>query len=234
MPVSHEDVRRRIRVALVARSTLGQHADALVRLLTRAAIVDDHGNLHSPLDGKFVAKLAGDIAGSLDQVTASKAQKYHGHDVGWPDSSSSLSANEKALRRAALDLLVNGGTAWHVAHPSYRPGDALVARDDQPSEGIETPWKWDDAPEGFDGDAVALFPDSPVGRRDADWLWSDFPDHVLLRVTVPPEDVREQNMRLLDEGYPSVVGTVPADWIKPVRRGYSDGAIGENATPKVD
>jgi hypothetical protein len=117
-------------------------------------------------------------------------------------------------------------TYWHIAHESYADGMALVPRDCQDYDGIETPWKWDDAPEGFDSGVVCLFADTPEGREEADWLWSDYPGYVLLRVEI---DENCYIMRQVEEGYPAVEGRIQGASITVLRRGYADGVIGRTS-----
>ena len=118
---------------------------------------------------------------------------------------------------------------WHIAHPSYVGGD-LQCRSNL---GADAPtWAWDEAPEGFDGDVVCLFVDTPEGRQEADDLWSDRPTYTLLRVDLPATDADYDwdeaplTVTTVEEGYPAVIGAIPARYITEIRRGYAEGAIG--------
>jgi hypothetical protein len=219
MPLTHENIRRKAKVALILRARLPRDGDG-------DGFYDPNGPRFPPGDVVPVPPKVPTLpqkhrVESDTTMARLAAAKYHDHGPDWPESARFRTEDQKRLIRASLDLLVSGGTAWHIAHPSYKPGDPLYSRDQQPYVGIETPWKWDDAPEGFDGDAVALFPDSPEGREEADWLWYEFPDYVLLRITVPSEHDRgDVEMRLLEEGYPAVIDEIPPEWISVVRRGY--------------
>lgn len=115
-------------------------------------------------------------------------------------------------------------TYWHVAHDSYRDGMPLISRDRQDHYGIETPWKWDDADEGFDSSVICLFPDTPEGRRETDWLWFDHKSYVLLRVEI---DEDFYMMTEVEEGYPAVHGEIHTEDITVIRRGYAEGVINE-------
>ncbi len=106
-------------------------------------------------------------------------------------------------------------TYWHIAHPDYTGGDLLSRAnlgDDAPA------WVWDDAPEGVDADVVCLFPDTPRGRTEADWLWYERRDYHLLRVELPDDQPTE----IVEEGYPAVLGGIPAEYITKVRTGYAE------------
>ena len=115
-------------------------------------------------------------------------------------------------------------TYWHVAHDSYRDGMPLISRDRQDYYGIDTPWKWGDADEGFDSGVICLFPDTPEGRQEADWLWFDNKSYALLRVEI---NEGEYVMTEVEEGYPAVHGEILARDITVIRRGYADGFITE-------
>jgi hypothetical protein len=110
---------------------------------------------------------------------------------------------------------------WHIAHPAYQTGDDLLCRSQLLQEGRAPEWSWNDADEGLDGDVVCLFPDTADGRQQADWLWYERPDHTLLAVDLPDD----AEITHVDEGYPAIVGHIPAAWVTVVRVGYVDGAI---------
>jgi hypothetical protein len=112
-------------------------------------------------------------------------------------------------------------TYWHIADASYDGGD-LLCRNELADEDRAPEWAWgDDAPEGYDGDVVCLFTDTEQGRTEADWLWYERKDGVLLRIEVP----KGTRIVSVAEGYPAILGRIPAEWIIEVRRGYADGAI---------
>jgi hypothetical protein len=112
-------------------------------------------------------------------------------------------------------------TYWHIAWDGYQGGD-LHCRAELAASGIETPWKWNDADEGFDGDVVCVFPDTPRGRTEADWLWYEHPTYQLLRIDVPADE-HDERMTTVEEGYPAARGHIPAAWITHVHAGYAEG-----------
>lgn len=108
-------------------------------------------------------------------------------------------------------------TYWHIAWEGYEPGAPLRCRNRLLADGVEVPWRWDEADEGFDCDVVCLFPDTPRGRTEADWLWSQRPTDHLLRVDLPDGFPLET----VEEGYPAALGEIPAEQVTHVRAGDS-------------
>lgn len=105
---------------------------------------------------------------------------------------------------------------WHIAHPTWVPGDdPLMSRDQLEEEcGHHIPWKWgDDAPEGTDTHLVCLFPDTPRGRQEAQWMHEDYPDHHVVRVDLP----EGHEMTCAEwEPYPAVHGEIAAEYLTKV------------------
>lgn len=99
-------------------------------------------------------------------------------------------------------------TFWHIAHPTWQPGEPLRCRDDLIADGHEIPWLWPDADEGTDCDRVCLFPDTEFGRRDAGWLLDDRPGYRIVRVDLP-DDV--ELTRADWEDFPAVFGEIDAE-----------------------
>lgn len=97
---------------------------------------------------------------------------------------------------------------WHIAHPSWTPGQPLMCRDALVESGADIPWLWDEADEGLDTDRVCLFPDTDAGRQEAAWLAEDRPDYSVVRVDLPEEI---EVGRATWESYPAVFGHIPAD-----------------------
>lgn len=99
---------------------------------------------------------------------------------------------------------------WHVTDRPWDGGD-LVCRDDQDDP---APWKWDDAPEGFDTEVVCLFGDVAEAREFRSLF---APGGSLLRVelehiigrTVWDGDV-ERRIVHVREGYDAIVGRISA------------------------
>jgi hypothetical protein len=114
-------------------------------------------------------------------------------------------------------------TYWHIAWDGYQAGTDLICRADQAAAGIESPWTWDDADDGFDADVICLFDDTEQGRQEADWLWYERPTYALLRIEVPADTDRA--IVHVAEGYPAMYGHIPADWITVVATTYTEGAI---------
>jgi len=111
-------------------------------------------------------------------------------------------------------------TYWHIAHPTYTEGD-LICRNEL---GNDAPaWQWDEAPEGFDGDVVCLFPDTPRGRTEAAWLWYERADCHLLRIDIPAD--ADVTITQVDEGYPAVRSSIPAECITHIRTGHADRIV---------
>lgn len=110
---------------------------------------------------------------------------------------------------------------WHIAHPNYTTGDDLTCRNQLAQEGRAPEWAWGDAPEGFDGDVICLFPDADTGRQEADWLWYERQDHLLLAVDLDDDT----QLVTVEEGYPAVLGSIPADRIRVVATEYTEGVI---------
>lgn len=119
---------------------------------------------------------------------------------------------------------MTGVTYWHVAHPSYQDGDDLLCRNQLAQEGRTPEWSWQEAAEGFDADVVCLFPDTPRGRAETDWLWDERSDYTLVRVNVP-DGVHDDLITKVEEGYPAVLGRIPAQWCTTVRRGYAPDTV---------
>lgn len=102
-------------------------------------------------------------------------------------------------------------TYYHVTTDDYSLGEALWCRDELLERGVEVAWKWD-ADEGLDGDVVCLFEardEAEEFRRD--WL----PTGRILAVELP-EDWEDWGIRMtrVDEGYPAVYRTIPAEFIR--------------------
>lgn len=112
-------------------------------------------------------------------------------------------------------------TYWHIAHPSYAIGEALECRNRLAEDDRAPEWAWDEADEGFDGDVVCMFPDTPRGRTEAEWLWADRPDHHLLRIDLGDDHA----ITTVEEGYPAVIGEIPAEHITHVRTGYAPHVV---------
>ncbi len=99
---------------------------------------------------------------------------------------------------------------FHIAPSDYRVGTDLICWDRQMANGwvTDADWKWVDAPVGFDGHVVCLFADEAEAR-----------DHLaevggqLLRITV---DTDEWAIDYVAEGYPCMVGEIPAMLIEAV------------------
>lgn len=105
--------------------------------------------------------------------------------------------------------MTSTATYWHIAHPSYRQGEDLVCWDIAIERGwlTEADWKWPDAPIGWDGHVICLYPDTKEGREQVDWHLHDAPDGILLRVEIDDTDLR---MTTVEEGFPAVLGSIPA------------------------
>lgn len=137
-------------------------------------------------------------------------------------------------------------TFYHVASESWQPGEPLVGRDFlENTMGYHTPWKWEgDAPEGFDGDGVSLYFHLTGNRTDNardfqrtyggrlvevrvpnqfiagnrtsrshardEWYGSPFDTH-------SPPGSDDPLFTKNEEGYPFIVGFVPASWITEVK-----------------
>jgi len=114
-------------------------------------------------------------------------------------------------------------TYYHVTGPEYREGDPLLSRGRQRDVGIETPWKWGEAEEGFDEDAVAVFDSLSDARRfKLDFL----PKGRILKIVVDQEDIDNpiswQTRRgivspqaiTLEEGFTAFTEGIPAEWIQ--------------------
>lgn len=102
---------------------------------------------------------------------------------------------------------------WHIAHPSWEPGERLRCRDDLVAEGFEIPWLWDEADEGTDTDRVCMFPDTENGRREALWLLSERCGYHVVLVELP-EDFPVT--RATWENYPAVLNEIPAEHLSLV------------------
>lgn len=98
---------------------------------------------------------------------------------------------------------------WHIAHPTWQPGEPLRCRDNLLADGHELPWLWE-APDGTDGEIVCLFPDTEEGREEATWLHGDRPDYQIVRIDLPDDyDMTRAYM----EPYPAVYGEIPAGFL---------------------
>ena len=96
---------------------------------------------------------------------------------------------------------------WHIAHPSWTPGEPLRCRNDLEADGVDLPWLWDEADEGTDCHRVCLFPGTERGRREAEWLLDDRPGYSVVRVDLPDN---VEVTRAEWEPYPAVLGEIPA------------------------
>lgn len=97
---------------------------------------------------------------------------------------------------------------WHIAHPSWTPGEPLRCRYDLLDDGREIPWLWDEADEGTDCDRVCLFPDTEKGRDEAEWMLGERPGYTIVLVELPDD------FPLISatwEDYPAVWGEIPAE-----------------------
>jgi len=116
-------------------------------------------------------------------------------------------------------------TYWHLADPSWQPGQDLICRNDQT---VKAPWKWSTdvnpsacAEEGWDGEFVCLFgrPDRlALDLQDMEWMHSDYPHLIRLRVEIPEE--YEHLIEYCSEGYAAIRGRIPAEWITVESEGY--------------
>lgn len=111
-------------------------------------------------------------------------------------------------------------TYWHIAHPSWAPGQPLRSRNQLRAHGIDVPWLWDEADEGTDCDIVCLFADTEDGRQEAGWLLEDRPSYHVVRVELP-DDV--PLTRAEWESYDAVRDEIPAEYLTKV------AAIGRHA-----
>lgn len=101
---------------------------------------------------------------------------------------------------------------WHIAHPTWQPGEPLRCRDELVAEGYDIPWLWDEADEGTDTDRVCLFPDTAQGRLHAGWLLHDRPGYHIVRIDLP-DDHDLIITRATWEDYPAVLGEIPAEYL---------------------
>lgn len=99
---------------------------------------------------------------------------------------------------------------WHVTDTPWDQGD-LICRDEQDDP---SPWKWDEADEGFDGDLICLFAD----KSDAQEFRAEYAPHgSLLRIELEQtgdnlvwDGVDERRVLNNREGYEAVVERISA------------------------
>jgi hypothetical protein len=114
---------------------------------------------------------------------------------------------------------------YHVAGPNYKPGDPLLCADRLKDVDIDPgPWKWNEAPRGWDSDVVCLY----STLEEAIDHFDTYGGSCILAVDVPDEQELglyplpwggyiHPKVTTNDEGYTCIKDGIPSNWLSLVR-----------------
>lgn len=101
-------------------------------------------------------------------------------------------------------------TYYHVTGADYQAGDPLMCFELLEECGYAPTWKYEGEP--CDTDVICLFETEAEAR---DFIRDFLPAGQLLRIDIP-EDADDVRMTRVDEGYPAVFRSIPAQYIAVV------------------
>ena len=102
----------------------------------------------------------------------------------------------------------------HIASKDYQHGQPLRCWNNLLDDGVVSvdDWKWSDADQGTDGDVVCMFDlEDEDQARDAAWHFAEAGGTILaVDLGAIGADEAEPCLTYVAEGYPAVVGHIPA------------------------